>query len=205
MRVLIVDDHPTTVSGCRALLESDTGVEVFEASDGRDGYSVYFARMPDLAIINLNLLGLSGLKLVRRILQRKPQAKILIFAMNDDPVVAALAIEAGAKGYITKNDGPALFSIAVRSVAEGGIFLRPETASEIAFLRASAKSTKISNLRPRELRILRLIAAGQTMAEIAEELDLSYRTIANSCTQLKQKLGARSAVDLIRIALEWKL
>ena len=75
----------------------------------------------------------------------------------------------GVTGEAAPNDGPALFSSAVRSVAEGGIFLRPETASEIAFLRASAKSTKISNLRPRELGILRLIAAGRTMAEIAEE------------------------------------
>ena len=125
--------------------------------------------------------------------------------MNDDPVMAALAIEAGAKGYVTKNDGPAIFFSAVRSVVEGGVFLRSETATEIAFLRASAKATKISNLRTRELRILRLIAAGRTMAEIAKEFDLSYRAIANSYTQLKQKLGARSSADLIRIAVEWKL
>jgi two-component system, NarL family, invasion response regulator UvrY len=200
MQVLIVDDRSIAVSGWRALLRSDLDVEVFEASDSRDGYSDYFARAPDIAIINLNLVGLSGLNLVRRILQRKPKAKILVFTMNDDPVAAALAIEAGAKGYIAKNHDAALLSNAVKSVADGGVYLRPEMAREIAFLRAWAKATKTSNLSKRELGILRLIAAGRTMAEIAEALDLSYRTTANNCALLKQKLGARSAADLMRIA-----
>jgi len=88
VRVLIVDDHPIVVSGCRVLLESDPGVEVFDASDGEAGYSAYFDRMPDIAIVDLNLPGLSGLELVRRILQREPQAKIVIFTINDDPAVA---------------------------------------------------------------------------------------------------------------------
>jgi two-component system, NarL family, invasion response regulator UvrY len=203
--VLIVDDHTTVLREFRALLESDLDVEVFEASDGRAGYSAYFACPPDIAIIRVDLPGLAGLNLVQRILRRKRRAKIVIFSMNDDPTVAARAIEAGARGYITKNDDPTLFADAVKSVAEGAVYLRPEMAREIAFLRAGAKAIKISNLGPRELEILRLIAAGRTMAEIAEEVDLSYRTIANSCSQLKQKLGARSAADLIRMALDAKL
>lgn len=205
MRVLIVDDHPIVISGCRMLLESDPSVEVFDAPDGEAGYSVYFARTPDIAIIDLNLPGLSGLELVRRILQREPQAKIIIFSMNDDPAVAARAIEAGAKGYVTKSDDPALLPGAVKSVAEGGVYLRPEMASEIAFLHAGAKATKISDLNPRELEILRLMAAGRTIAEIAKLFDLSWKTIANHRTELKRKLGARSAMDLMRIALDAKL
>jgi len=205
VRVLIVDDHPIVASGCRALLESDPSVEVLEASDGRAGYSAYFARRPDVAVIDLNLPGLSGLELIRRILQREPEARLVIFSMNDDPVVAARAIEAGAKGYIAKNDDPALFAGAVKSVASGGLYLHPEMARQIAFLRAGANPTKISSLSPRELEIMRLIAAGRTMAEIAGALDVSYKTIANNCTQLKHKLGARSAMDLMRIALDAKL
>ena len=166
MRVLIVEDHPIVVSGCRVLLMSDP----------------------------------SGLELVRRILQREPRAKIIIFSMNDDPAVAARAIEAGAKGYITKSDDPTLLPGAVKSVAQGGVYLRPEMASEIAFLRARANPTKISDLSPREFEILRLIAAGRTIAEIAKQLDLSYKTISNHCIQLKHKLGARSGMGLMRIA-----
>ena len=109
------------------------------------------------------------------------------------------------KGYITKSDDPTLLPGAVKSVAQGGVYLRPEMAIEIAFLRASANPTKISELSPRELEILRLIAAGRTIAEIAKQFDLSYKTIANHRSELKRKLGARSAMDLMRIALDAKL
>ena len=86
MWVLIVDAHPIVVSACRAILESDPSLEVFEASDGKAGYSAFFARMPDIATIDLNLPGLSGLELVRRILRRKPQAKIIIFSRTTIPL-----------------------------------------------------------------------------------------------------------------------
>jgi len=95
-----------------------------------------------------------------------------------------------------------LFAGAVKLVANGGRYLHPEMARRIAFLRADPSPDAISNLSARELEILRLLAAGRTMAEIADALDVSYKTIANNCTQLKQKLGARSAMDLMRIALD---
>jgi two-component system invasion response regulator UvrY len=205
LRVLVVDDHPIVISGCRALLEADPRVEVFEAQDGASGFAAFFDRRPDVAVIDINLPGHSGLELLRRILERAPQARLIVFSMNDDPVVAARAIEAGAKGYIAKNDDPALFAEAVRAVADGGLYLHPEMARQIAFLRAGANVNAISGLSPRELEILRLLAAGRTMAQIADLLDVSYKTIANNCTQLKQKLGARSAVDLMRIALSARI
>ena len=204
MRVLIVDDHPIIISGCRALLETDASAEILEAWDGPAGFAAFFDSRPDVALIDINLPGLSGLELLRRILQRAPEARLIIFSMNDDPVVAARAIEAGAKGYIAKNDDPALFAEAVRSVANGGLYLHPEMARQIAFLRAGANATMISTLSERELEILHLVAAGRTMGQIAAALNVSYKTVANNCTQLKQKLGARSAMDLMRIALDSK-
>ncbi len=202
MRVLIVDDHPIVVSGCKALLAAGAPSEVFDAADGASGYSAYFTHRPDVAVIDLNLPGQSGLELCRRILQRQPEAKLIIFSMNDDPVFAARAIEAGAKGFIAKNDDPLLFVDAVRRVSEGGVYLHPEMAREIAFLRSGANASKLADLSPRELEILRLIAAGKTMAEVAEILHISYKTVANNATQLKQKLGARSATELMRIAID---
>lgn len=201
MRVLIVDDHPIVISGCRALLETDPRVEVVEAQDGASGFAAFFALKPDVAVIDINLPGHSGLELLRRILERAPEARLIVFSMNDDPIVAARAIQAGARGYIAKNDDPALFAEAVRAVANGGLYLHPEMARQIAFLRAGANANAISSLSPREVEILRLLAAGRTMAQIADVLNVSYKTIANNCTQLKQKLGARSAMDLMRLAL----
>jgi two-component system, NarL family, invasion response regulator UvrY len=201
LRVLIVDDHPIVISGCRALLETDPDVEVLEAQDGGSGFAAFFDSRPDVAVIDINLPGHSGLELMRRIIDRAPEARLIVFSMNDDPVIAARAIEAGAKGYIAKNDDPALIAEAVRRVANGGLYLHPEMARQIAFLRAGANADAISSLSPRELEILRLLAAGRTMAQIADLLAVSYKTVANNCTQLKQKLCARSAMDLMRIAL----
>jgi DNA-binding NarL/FixJ family response regulator len=201
LRVLIVDDHPVVISGCRALLETDPRVELIEAQDSASGFAAFFDHKPDVAVIDINLPGHSGLELLRRILERAPEARLIVFSMNDDPVVAARAIEAGAKGYIAKNDNPELFAAAVMAVANGGLYLHPEMARQIAFLRTGANASAISTLSPRELEILRLLAAGRTMAQIADLLNVSYKTVANNCTQLKQKLGARSAMDLMRIAL----
>jgi two-component system invasion response regulator UvrY len=205
VRVLVIDDHPIVASGCRALLESDPTVKVIDAADGDAGYAAYFAHRPDVALIDMNLPGLSGLEVCRRILQRQPDARIIIFTMNDDPVFAARAIEAGAKGYIAKNDDPLLIAEAVRRVAEGGGYLHPEMAREIAFLRAGSNASRVSDLSARELEILRLLAKGKTMAEIADVLHVSYKTVANNCTQLRQKLGARSAMDLMLIAIDSNL
>jgi two-component system, NarL family, invasion response regulator UvrY len=205
MRVLIIDDHPIVASGCRALLESDPTITVFAATDANSGYAAYFARQPDVALIDLNLPGVSGFEVCRRILQRQPEARIIIFSMNDDPVFAARAIEAGAKGYIAKSDDPLLLAEAVRRVAEGGGYLHPDMAREIAFLRVGSNASRVSDLSARELEILRLLAKGKTMAEIADALRVSYKTVANNCTQLRQKLGARSAMDLMRIAIDAKL
>ncbi len=205
LRILVVDDHPIVISGCRALLETDPDVEVIEAEDGASGFAAFFELRPDVAVIDINLPGHSGLELLRRILERAPEARLIVFSMNDDPVVAARAIEAGAKGYIAKNDDPALFAEAVSAVANGGLYLHPEMARQIAFLRAGANANAMSSLSPRELEILRLLAAGRTMAQIADLLHVSYKTIANNCTQLKQKLGARSAMDLMRIALSARI
>jgi two-component system, NarL family, invasion response regulator UvrY len=205
LRILIVDDHPIVISGCRALLEADPSAEVVEAQDSAAGFAAFFTVKPDVALIDINLPGLSGLELMRRILEREPSARLVIFSMNDDPVIAARAIEAGARGYIAKNDDPALFADAVRQVANGGLYLHSDMARQIAFLRAGANANAISSLSPRELEILRLLAAGRTMAQIADLLSVSYKTVANNCTQLKQKLGARSAMDLMRIALSARI
>jgi two-component system, NarL family, invasion response regulator UvrY len=205
LRVLIVDDHPIVISGCRALLGTDPPVEVLEAQDGASGFAAFFDLRPDVAVIDINLPGHSGLELLRRIIERAPEARLIVFSMNDDPVVAVRAIEAGAKGYIAKNDDPALFAEAVKEVAGGGLYLHPEMARQIAFLRAGGAADAISSLNPREVEILRLLAAGRTMAEIADLLAVSYKTVANNCTQLKQKLGARSAMDLMRIALSARI
>jgi two-component system, NarL family, invasion response regulator UvrY len=199
LRVLIVDDHPVVVSGCKALLAAEPDIEVFDAPDAEAGLAVYTAQAPDVAVIDINLPGLSGFELAARILAQDPAARIVIFSMNDDPAFAARAISTGAKGYVAKNDDPSLFVTALRQVCAGGTYLPGALAQKMAFAKFD---NRLAQLSQREMEIVRLLAAGQSMGAIADKLGVSYKTIANNCTSLKLKLGARTSMDLMRVALE---
>ena len=105
MRVLIVDDHPVVVSGCKALLAAEPNIEVLDAADGKSGYSAYFAHRPDVAVIDLNLPGVSGLELCRRILRRDETAQLVIFSVNEDSFFASRAIDIrDAEGVAARHD-----------------------------------------------------------------------------------------------------
>ncbi len=199
MRVLIVDDHPVVVSGCKALLSVEPDAEVFDARDAESGLIAYATFAPDVAVIDINLPGVSGFELASRILARDPAARIVMFSMNDDPGFVSRALSIGAKGYIAKNDDPSLFAVALRQVRAGGEYLPPGLAQKVAFARSDSR---LSQLSPRDLEILRLLAAGRSMGDIADTLAVSYKTVANNCSALKLKLGARTSMDLMRIALE---
>ncbi len=204
MRVLIVDDHPIIVAGCAAMLAGEGDIDVFDARDAETGLAAFAAHRPDVTVVDIAMPGVSGLELARRILMEDAAARIVVFSMNDDPIFAARAIEAGAKGYVTKNDDPYLLLKAVRAVAAGGVFLMPKIANQLAFEKSGAASP-LAALTARELEILRMLGAGLGMTEIAEATQVSYKTIANSCSFMKRKLGARTPMELMKIALEQKL
>jgi two-component system, NarL family, invasion response regulator UvrY len=205
MRVLIVDDHPMVIAGCRGMLSGQSDIEVLEARDADAALEAHASAQPDVIILDINLPGLSGFELLRRMLKRKPDTKAIVFTMNDDPVFAARSIEHGAKGYLAKSEDPALFVKAVRMVAAGERYLSNQFAQKLAFFDQKHGANPLEGLNGRELEILRLLAEGKGMAEIAHIMRVSYKTVANSCSLLKRKLGARSRADLIRIAVENKL
>ncbi len=205
MRVLIVDDHPIIVAGCSAMLAAEGDFDVLDARDAKTGLAAFREHRPDVTVVDIAMPGVSGLELARRILAEDPAARIVVFSMNDDPIFAARAIEAGAKGYVTKNDDPYLLVKAVREVAEGGVFLMPKLANRLAFDKNLVGGGPLASLTPRETEILLMLGAGLGMAEIAEATQVSYKTIANSCSILKRKLGAPTPMELMKIALEQKL
>lgn len=205
MRVLIVDDHPMVIAGCRGMLSGQPDMEVLEARDAESALETHAAAQPDVVVLDINLPGISGFELLRRMLKRKPDTKAIVFTMNDDPIFAARSIEHGAKGYIAKSEDPALFVKAVRMVAAGERYLSNQFAQKLAFFDQKRGADPLDGLNGRELEILRILADGKGMAEIAHIMRISYKTVANSCSLLKRKLGARSRADLIRIAVENKL
>jgi len=205
IRVLIVDDHPVVVSGCRSLFASDTSVKIDGAGDAKSGQKAFVTCKPDVTVIDINLPDVSGFELMRRIRKDDPDAKIIMFSMNDDPALVVRAVEMGAQGYVAKGDDPRMLMKAVRKVASGDNFISPQLAEAVTFSGASIKANPSSQMTARELEILRLLGRGDKIGEVADALDISYKTVANTTSLLKQKLGAKNHSDLIRIAIEMGL
>jgi len=202
MRVLIVDDHPIVASGCRAVLSGELEIELLEASDAESGERVFTAEQPDISVIDINLPTVSGFELARRILSRVPDARIIMFSMNDDPAFAARAIDVGAKGYVSKTGDPCDLVEAIRQVGNGETYLPPTIARRIAFAGPAFAQSPLSKLTSREMEILRLLGAGKSLSEIAWLVQSSYKTVANTSSIMRQKLGVRSSVELVRLAIE---
>jgi len=204
VKVLIVDDHPLVLSGCQALLNDAGDMEMIAAGDAATAQELYIAERPDVAVIDINLPDVSGFELARRILRADPKARIMMFSMNDDSMFAAQAIETGAKGYFSKTDHPQEFLAAIRAVHRGGHSLAPEMAQKIALLRVGIGEGGAS-LTLREREVLRLLAKGKSMSEIAALINVSYKTVATICSSLRSRFNARTAMELIRIAVEQKI
>jgi DNA-binding NarL/FixJ family response regulator len=204
-KVLIVDDHPVVLSGCRALFAGDASVRIDEAGDAKSGHRAFVQKKPDVTVIDINLPDVSGFELMRRIRKEDPEARIIMFSMNNDPAFVVRAVEMGAQGYVSKGDDPRVLVKAVRKVAAGENFISPDLAEAVTFSGAAIKANPASQMTARELEILRLLGRGDKIVEVADALDISYKTVANTTSLLKQKLGAKNHSDLIRIAVEMSL
>jgi DNA-binding NarL/FixJ family response regulator len=147
----------------------------------------------------------SGFELARRILAHTASARLIMFSMNDDPVFAARAIELGAKGYVSKSGDPNDLVEAIREVGNGGVYLPAAIARSVAFAGPAFAQSPLSKLTSREIEILRLLSAGKSLSEIAWLVHSSYKTIANTSSIIRQKLGLRSSSELVRFAIESRL
>jgi two-component system invasion response regulator UvrY len=201
MRILIVDDHRIVASGCRALFADDPDIDILEAADAEAGERVFNEQHPDISVLDINLPTVSGFELARRILGHDPSARVIIFSMNDDPVFAMRAIEVGAKGYVSKTGDPQDLVEAIREVGKGGVYLPPAMARSIAFAGATFAQSPLSKLTSREMEILRLLSAGKSLSEIAWLVHSSYKTVANTSSIMRQKLGVRTSAELVRLAI----
>jgi DNA-binding NarL/FixJ family response regulator len=199
--VLIIDDHPIVLQGCRRMLE-DAGVNtVLEARDAASGYRLYRRHHPDVVIIDLAMQGggLGGLDVIRRMRSHDPRSRILVFSMHSDPIIAARALEAGATGYVLKDSNELMK--AFDQVRSGTPYLSNNLAMQVALVRTGVRASPLADLTPRELQTLSLLAEGKPYGRIAEELNVSYKTVVNACSQLKQKLNAKNLPELIRTAV----
>jgi two-component system invasion response regulator UvrY len=200
MKVLLVDDHAIVRDGLKRLLaDLDVG-PILEAETGRAALDLARAEKPALVILDLNLPDLGGLELLGRLLREDPGVRVLVLTMHAEPLYASRALQAGAKGYVSKAAAPAEIIAAVRALARGEGFVEAKVAQAIA-LGGGARSP-LDRLSLRDLETLRLLAEGKSLGEIASALGVAYKTAANGCTQLKEKLGVSRTGELIRMAIE---
>ena len=199
--ILVVDDHPIVRAGCRQLIQQVPSTKVIEAETGEEGYRLFQENYPDMVLLDITLPGIGGLEVLRKMRANRENAKILMFSMHEDPVFASRAMQAGAKGYITKNNAADHLVEAIEKVLAGKTYLSPDTAQQLAMLNIGAETSALSDLSRRELEILRLLGEGKSMSEISEVLGISYKTVANNLTQIKSKLDISKTAELMRFAI----
>jgi two-component system, NarL family, invasion response regulator UvrY len=206
IRIMLVDDHAIVRSGFRRLLEQQPGCHVVaEAADADRAYALFMEHEPDVIVLDVSMPGVSGLDAIRRIIARKPSAKILVFSMHEDASLAERAMQLGARGYVTKSSAPETLASAVSDIVQGKLALSPDIAQALAILKVTADDNPVNVLSAREFEIFRLLAGGHSVASIATLMSLSGKTIANYHSLIKQKLGISTDVELVLLAQRQKV
>lgn len=198
MKILIVDAYPIVILGYRALFAAPD-FEVVAGQDAESACQTFKDERPGITLVDFHLPQLSGLELLRRLLLADPRASIIMIGAASDPLFAAQSLDAGAKGFLAKSEEPDVILQSVREVIEGGVAIAPALAKRMVELR-SREGEALLRLTPREREILRLLSIGRNMAEIADVINLSYKTVAVSCNRLREKLHARTTVELVHVA-----
>jgi len=204
MKILVVDDHAVVREGIRRLLATISGAEIFEAADSQEALAQCRAVVPDVIVLDINLNGSSGLELLRRLKSEEVPARIVMFTMHSEPSYAMRALKAGAAGYVSKSADADELVTAVKKVAVGDRYLDRLMASDLVFSSA-VTDDPLHKLSNREVEILRLLGEGKSFAEIASTFGIAYKTVANSCSRLKEKLGVERTADLIRLSVERRI
>jgi two-component system, NarL family, invasion response regulator UvrY len=203
MKILIIDDHLVVREGLRRLLSSTLDISVHEATSTQEALAAFRAHRPDLVLLDLNLPNSSGLELLRRLILEDKRAHILVFSMHAEPIYVVHALKEGARGYVSKSASVDELVTAVKLVANGDRYIEREIASDIVLTRYSSNDP-FQQLTTREIDIMRLLGEGKDLKAISDLLGVAYKTIANSCTVIKGKLGVRRTADLIRLTFEMR-
>jgi two-component system invasion response regulator UvrY len=201
VNVLLVDDHAVVREGYKRLLEKRGDIAVIgEAANAADAYEQFCKLSPQVVVMDISLPGVSGIDAMARMLARQPDTRVLIFSMYEDAIFANRALRAGACGYVTKASAPSVLVEAVHAVSRGKRYISADIAQKLALRNVVANGDVSDGLSAREFEVLRLLVQGQSVREIAQSLGLNPKTVANHQSAIKQKLGADTAVQLLRIA-----
>jgi two-component system invasion response regulator UvrY len=199
---MLVDDHAVVRMGFRLLLEGATDLKVSaEADSGEEAVRSFAEVKPDVVVMDISMPGIGGLEAIDRILAREPQARILVLSPHEDLMHARRVLKAGAVGYLTKRSAAEALIHAIRQVAQGKTYLEPSIAQQLALQQLSGEKTPVDMLSEKEFKVFLALAKGKSVAEIADVMSLSPRTVGTHLYNIKQKLGASNSAELAIMAI----
>jgi len=207
-RLVIVDDHPLVRSGIKSLLQLEDDLIVCgEAEDVSSALEIIAVERPDLVLVDISLKQSSGLDLLKDISRNYPRILTLAVSMHDEYTYAVRCLKAGAKGYIMKQAGTEKILEAIRCVLGGRIYLSDvmtlDAVEQLGAGKDGSESSPVNALSNRELELFQLTGQGKEIAEIAEIMNISPRTVEVHRSHIKKKLGLRTGTDMFQAAYEW--
>jgi DNA-binding NarL/FixJ family response regulator len=206
-RILIADDHAIVRDGLRRILQSAPGIEVAgEAVSGDEVMARVREGGFDLLLLDMSMPGKSGIELIKWVKTARPELAVLVLSMHQEEQYAVRAIRAGASGYVTKESASALLVSAIRKVADGGLYISPGVAEQLALtLRPQAADLPHQTLSDREYEVFSQLVSGGSVSDIAARLHLSGKTVSTHKARILEKMGMDSVADLVRYAVAHKL
>lgn len=197
IRLLLIDHHPVIRDGLKRFIEQNSEfVVVGEADSGHAGYQAFLDTHPDAVVLEFSLPDIGGLEVARKIVQRNPNAKILIFSAHENEMLIRRAQDVGVRGFIGKRKSAAEVIAAIRTVAHGGMYFADSPP-----VRTGALGWGLQLLTPREFEVFRHLAEGRTVMEIAKLLNSSPKTVGVHQTRILKKLGVNNSAQLAHLAL----
>jgi len=211
IRTLLTDDHTLFRQGIKTLLSAETDLEVVgEAGNAADAVARAAELRPDVILMDVSMPGISSFEATRQIRSDRPETKVLFLTMYDDEDYLAECMEAGASGYVLKDSPSEHLVTAIRDVHHGGSYLSPRMLSHLVDdfrnrVKSAARMPRFSTLTRRELEILKFLAEGNSVKEIASTLDLSVKTVEAHKFNLMRKLDIHNKAQLVKYAIQKKI
>lgn len=205
--ILIVDDHALVRRGLKETLEEELKDVAFGEAEGARQARELVARQPwDLVLLDIGMEDTSGMEALEEMRRLRPKLAVLMVSMYPEKEFALRALRLGAAGYLNKRSAPDELLVAVNKVLAGGRYVSPALADQLAAeIQQAGNQSPHQKLSDREFQVLRLVASGKTLKEIAEELSLSVKTVGTYHIRLMEKMGMKSDVEMTRYALKNKL
>ena len=208
VRIMVVDDHPIMREGLTRVIEEAGDLAVCaQAESIQRALELIEKTEPGLIIVDIGLGGTNGLELIKDVKARHPKLPVLVHSMHEEQVYAQRSLQAGARGYLMKQEPAAKLLQAIRQVLSGEIYLSETMTRRMLHRVAGSASGKglspVECLSDRELEVFELLGRGQKTKEIAGQLHLSVKTVQTYCEHLKEKLLLRDATSLVRFAVQW--